>query len=452
MASAADLAAKVSELERRLAAVERTAQLPRTAIDGGQLLVTDGKGTVLLALGDQGDGVFGLAGLNGGTVIANDLNLPAGTITETDISDEAVTTPKLVANAVTADKIDAGAVTAEKLTADAIDGRVIRGVTIVAGEFLAVDEDGSYVHIFDEPGDGDGAVIEMGLPANAGEQSRPARLRTGRSPVRDRAALLIEGPRVTGGRQAQMFLYDGVNGYGGYFESYADIWACRTANTVSWMVESGRFEIGFPTGEGSFSSAFSVEAADRITTIERVVVDTGIHAEWVEAPEMFVFGQPVMFNTKAINTAVGATAGLTSATYVPMAGSTSMSFTKWYGAAETKLQVRLVAGARNSVANNVAGVGRFGVRIGSTDYDVTGQVFTVTNDHLPVAGERDILGVGAGTFTVQAVWRRVSGSALTQDTNDWLSLSVSEIPVGPNDASTAGTAPVESAVDDGPGR
>ncbi|WP_431976091.1 hypothetical protein [Micromonospora haikouensis] len=84
----------------------------------------------MLVVGDQGDGTYSVTGLNGGVVVATDLDLPAGTITETDISDDAISTPKLVANAITADKIAAGAITANKIAADAIDGKTITGVTI----------------------------------------------------------------------------------------------------------------------------------------------------------------------------------------------------------------------------------------------------------------------------------------------------------------------------------
>lgn len=57
-------------------------------------------------------------------------------ITETDISDNAISTPKLTANAVTADKILAGSVTTDKMTANTINGDRITGNTIAADKIV----------------------------------------------------------------------------------------------------------------------------------------------------------------------------------------------------------------------------------------------------------------------------------------------------------------------------
>lgn len=93
----------------------------------------------------------------------NDVTLPALQleladvlpITETDISDDAITTPKLAANAVTAEKIAANTITANEiaadsitgneLSADAINGLVITGAEIrtdSAGKRIALNDPG----------------------------------------------------------------------------------------------------------------------------------------------------------------------------------------------------------------------------------------------------------------------------------------------------------------------
>jgi hypothetical protein len=124
------LAAKIARLEARLTAVERGSQMRRTSIEGGTLAVNDPDGVPVLLVGQQDDGTYAVVGVGAGRVVANDLDLPAGSITETDISDGSISTPKLRANAITADKIAAGAITAEKISGDAIDGRTITGGTL----------------------------------------------------------------------------------------------------------------------------------------------------------------------------------------------------------------------------------------------------------------------------------------------------------------------------------
>lgn len=58
-------------------------------------------------------------------------------ITETDISDDAITTPKIAANAITAGEIAAGAVTTDKLEAGAVTAEKIAAGTITAAEIEA---------------------------------------------------------------------------------------------------------------------------------------------------------------------------------------------------------------------------------------------------------------------------------------------------------------------------
>ncbi|MEU3455575.1 tail fiber domain-containing protein [Micromonospora sp. NPDC006766] len=126
------MADQLAGVEQRLTAVERGSQLAHSSIEAGQLAVFDPDGNPVLLIGDQGDGTYTVAGVNGGIVVAQDLDLPAGTITETDISDDAISTPKLTANAVTADKIEAGTITARELAAAAITAEAIEANAVTA--------------------------------------------------------------------------------------------------------------------------------------------------------------------------------------------------------------------------------------------------------------------------------------------------------------------------------
>lgn len=137
MTNATALARELADLRRRLAAVERAAQLPRTSIEGGALTVNDAEGTPVLSVGAQPDGSYAVTGTNGGQVVATGLDLPAGSITETDIDDDSISTPKLRANVITADKIAAGAVAADKIAANAVTaGKIAAGA--VTADRLAV--------------------------------------------------------------------------------------------------------------------------------------------------------------------------------------------------------------------------------------------------------------------------------------------------------------------------
>ncbi|XTZ13935.1 tail fiber domain-containing protein [Micromonospora echinospora] len=133
----AQLARRLADFDARLTAMERGPRLSHASIEVGALVVHDESGQPVLTVGHQADGEYGVVGLNGGVVVATDLNLPAGSITETDISDDAISTPKLTANAVTADKIEAGSVTADKVAANAITADKIAAGSVTADKLTA---------------------------------------------------------------------------------------------------------------------------------------------------------------------------------------------------------------------------------------------------------------------------------------------------------------------------
>lgn len=126
-------------------------------------------------------------------------------------------------------------------------------------------------------------------------------------------------------------------------------------------------------------------------------------------------------SAKAVTSGTNTT---TSATYVDMAGtgsSTSFSFTKRY----TGSRIRVDVSASMYVPANVSNV-VVGVRINGTDYDLY-EIPVLVNTRAFGVAFRYITGVASGVYTVQARWRRSSGTGtLTRDTADWLSVSARE--------------------------
>jgi hypothetical protein len=127
----------------------------------------------------------------------------------------------------------------------------------------------------------------------------------------------------------------------------------------------------------------------------------------------------------------------TSATFVDMPGATtpSVAFLKRYDL--TAVRFGLLAHMFVTVQPTVV---QTAVRIaGTTGTDtastftpidvVSGQLnFNVTGTHLPLAGWARAVSIPAGSYTLTARWRRISGTGvLTVDQNDLIALEVDEI-------------------------
>lgn len=111
-----------------------------------------------------------------------------------------------------------------------------------------------------------------------------------------------------------------------------------------------------------------------------------------------------------------------------MAGTgsvTSFSFTKQK--TSTRVRLGMQAGFNNTTAVSQA---KFGMLLNSVDYDVTQAVSGVTTNTIPVSGFIYVGSgvVAAGTYTVQARWKRSGGSGtLGRGVNEWLSIEAMEI-------------------------
>lgn len=119
----------------------------------------------------------------------------------------------------------------------------------------------------------------------------------------------------------------------------------------------------------------------------------------------------------------------TSATYVNMAGTgsaTSLTFVKQQD--DTAVRVRIEFGA--FVTTAIAGVD-YGFRVNSLDFQVGRFLFNTTAQHLPLSSTGGIAAgaLAAGTYTVQARWKRYTGTGtLNRNADDWLAMTVEECP------------------------
>lgn len=109
-------------------------------------------------------------------------------------------------------------------------------------------------------------------------------------------------------------------------------------------------------------------------------------------------------------------------------GGPSIVIAKTGSAAQSNLKVEL---AISCYSTDIA-LMRLAVSVtGIADVDVSGFFFNNGNVHHGVpAGIKEIPGVAAGSITVTARWRRISGiGTLSMNTDDWVSLWVEEVPV-----------------------
>lgn len=116
------LARELNALRREVRGNSASPQLSNSSIEGGSVDVVDETGNLLTKIGLQGDGTYSV-GYNIGS---------------TQITDEAVTTPKLAANSVTADKVEAESVAAAvgsfvKVNANQINTGILSATVTLSG-------------------------------------------------------------------------------------------------------------------------------------------------------------------------------------------------------------------------------------------------------------------------------------------------------------------------------
>jgi hypothetical protein len=115
----------------------------------------------------------------------------------------------------------------------------------------------------------------------------------------------------------------------------------------------------------------------------------------------------------------------TSASYANMAATSSTNLTK--ASAATRLRIEFAC--TTFVTTTGSTVTQFGVLVNGTDYDISRMFFNPVSTHLACpTGVVYISGLAANIWTVQARWKRVSGTGTcTTDVNDWITIDVQEV-------------------------
>jgi hypothetical protein len=127
-------------------------------------------------------------------------------------------------------------------------------------------------------------------------------------------------------------------------------------------------------------------------------------------------------NSGGINNACGAGTHNTTS-YASLPATSSFSFTKLHSSTALLIDFHL-----SMYSTLAATVIRLGVLVNSVDYDVANFYFNEASAHRQISGASRITGIAAGTYTIQARWRQVSGTGvLTVDGNDWISLQALEV-------------------------
>jgi hypothetical protein len=124
-----------------------------------------------------------------------------------------------------------------------------------------------------------------------------------------------------------------------------------------------------------------------------------------------------------VGTANASAAGTTVvATYANMPGTSSLAFTKQVASTNTVVTLNT-----SLFSTATATVVRLAIRVAGTDYDCAHMAINTANEHTSMSCTIVIPSIAAGSQTAQARWRRVSGAGtVTQDTNDWINLTVQE--------------------------
>lgn len=128
--------------------------------------------------------------------------------------------------------------------------------------------------------------------------------------------------------------------------------------------------------------------------------------------------------TGQVLSALVAAGTTTSGTYANMPATSSVNLTK--ASANTRLRIEFACTTFVTVASTIV---QFGVLVNSTDYDISRLFFNPASTHQACpTGVVYISGLAANIWTVQARWRRVSGTGtVTTDANDWVTLDVQEV-------------------------
>lgn len=159
-----------------------------------------------------------------------------------------------------------------------------------------------------------------------------------------------------------------------------------------------------------------------LTDTPDIAAGTQNLAEDVEAELDRIDG--VVSNADGINNACGSST-TTSSSFANLPATSSFSFTK--AQSTTKLVVHMHFTAYCTVAASALEVA---VQVNSVDYTVAGSTYNTLSSHLQISGVHPNVapGLAAGVYTIQARWRRASGTGtFNVDGADRLSILVEEV-------------------------
>lgn len=121
----------------------------------------------------------------------------------------------------------------------------------------------------------------------------------------------------------------------------------------------------------------------------------------------------------------------TSSSYQSMTGTgsqTSFSFTKRFGSAISRIKVTIHQTLYQSGGS--LPFAQLGALVNGTDYDLIGATISGSGVNTMMSGFAYIPSIAAGVYTIQARWKRVSGTGtLTRDTLNWLAFEAMEVSV-----------------------
>jgi len=199
------------------------------------------------------------------------------------------------------------------------------------------------------------------------------------------------------------------------------IWTRRLATVVDATTDPAKAVILFDGDTDNVTAASMVGA---------LPTDTRVYVDMVPPAANFIVGivaedlNPFLFAASSTNSAFAA-GTTTSATYVNLPGPPTVTIIKRYAA--SRLLVTFTATLTSSLANTSV---RFAINIpGVGDGDIAQLVINPASTHLQVAGTAVFPAAVTGSLTLTGRWRRVAGGGtLTTGTDDWVSISVLEVP------------------------
>jgi hypothetical protein len=159
------------------------------------------------------------------------------------------------------------------------------------------------------------------------------------------------------------------------------------------------------------------------TTGNALVSQARVYVLMVPPSGNFIIGFAKSLGLVSNYNAVGASGTTAIGTYSNLPGAPSVTILKG-GGTETKLLVDVRISSYNSDALGIADIG---VQVDGTDYQVTRFFYNQALVHAAYGAQRLIPNLSAGLKTVAGRWLQAGVGTLTQNSDDWTSITVSEV-------------------------